>query len=195
MKRLFVAIHVHPEEQFLRHYYSLKKELSYEKIKWVDPDNLHLTLKFLGATEEEKIPIINNTLYALAKNYAPLSFTIENTGIFGSRYNPRVLWFGISNGKQLMHLGQEILNSLNDAGFPRDRQNFVPHLTIGRIKKIANKRLFQKIIDRHKTIFLQEVSVRQMVLYESVLHSTGPIYYPVKTFFLDSEPNHEIFPN
>ncbi len=185
MKRLFVAVKLHPDENFLRVYYGLKRALHYEKIKWVEPENMHITLKFLGETPDSQIPVINRTLREVAGRHASFSFTLEKTGIFGSRYNPRVIWIGMQDAGEMKNLGEDILNSLHDAGFYRDRQNFVPHLTIGRIKHLENKKLFQKTIDKYKDTFLQQVTVDRFFLYQSILKRTGPVYIPLKEFLPD----------
>jgi 2'-5' RNA ligase len=186
MKRLFVAVKIEPGENFLKVYYSLKKELQNEKIKWVEPQNMHITLKFFGETPEQDIEIINNVLAESAKLHSAFAFSIKNTGIFGSRYNPKVIWFGINNQEKLQNLGLDILSALDVAGFKRDRQNFVPHLTVGRIKYLTNKNRFQKTIDKYKDLFLQDVNVGKFTLYESVLKPTGPVYYPLDEFYLSS---------
>ncbi len=184
MKRLFVAVKIEPAEKFINVYYSLKRELNNEKIKWVEPANMHITLKFLGQTADEHIPLINKTLNDIVGNYHPFGFTLENIGVFGSRYNPRVLWTGINNGGQLRNLGEDILNRLDAAGFERDRQNFVPHLTIGRIKFLESKKHFQKVIDKYKNIFLQEAKVEKFILFQSILKPAGPVYYSLNEFIL-----------
>ncbi|MFU8845056.1 MAG: 2'-5' RNA ligase family protein, partial [Bacteroidales bacterium] len=65
MKRLFAAIKVMPDEEFMRVFMTLKRDLKNEKIKWVDPENIHITLKFFGETPESKIPLINDVLSAV----------------------------------------------------------------------------------------------------------------------------------
>ncbi len=189
MKRLFVAIKLYPDEHFLNVYYSLRKGLQHEKITWVEPEKIHITLKFIGQTTENHIADINIMLKSIAEKHYPFSFSLQSIGIFGSRYNPRVLWFGIKNGDKIKMLGEDILNVLDNAGFKRDEQNFVPHLTIGRIKRLDSKKYFQKIIDRYKTVFLQEVTVKSFTLYESVLKSSGPIYISLEHFYL-RQPNN-----
>jgi 2'-5' RNA ligase len=186
MKRLFVAVKIAPGENFLKTYYSLKKDLKNEKIKWVEPQNMHITLKFLGETHHDKIPLIENVLKRVAINNSSFGFSVENTGVFGSRYNPRVLWFGINNNKQLKNLGEEIIDALDAAGFKRDRQNFVPHLTVGRIKFLESKKYFQRVVDGYKNVFFQNVEVNKFYLYESILKSTGPVYHPLKEFSLNA---------
>jgi len=109
---------------------------------------------------------------------------MTGTGIFGSSYKPRVLWFGVENDTAIHQLGETVLNTLDKAGFPRDRQNFVPHLTIGRINKIEHKKMFQEAIAVHRHDFLQEFQVDKIILYESLLKPSGVVYKVVMDFSL-----------
>jgi 2'-5' RNA ligase len=184
MKRLFVAIKIRPDENFMKTYIALRHALQLEKISWVKPDNFHLTLKFLGKTPEEKLPVIKKVLQQVTVKYQPFTLTLAGTGIFGSSYKPRVLWFGIEKNDTLWQLGEEVLHALDSEGFKRDRQNFVPHLTIGRIRQVKQKKPFQEVLSRHRNDFLQHVLVDKIILYESLLQPGGVVYQPLMTFNL-----------
>ncbi len=157
MKRLFIAIKIKPGQEFLNTYYGLKKDLSNEKIKWVNEDNFHFTLKFLGETDESLIAKISKILEKVSLNTQPIKLKIENLGPFGSRYNPRVIWAGIENNPQIAEFADKILNKLDEAGFTRDRQNFVPHITVGRIKNVNNKKHLKSIIDKYKPHYIRKI--------------------------------------
>jgi 2'-5' RNA ligase len=188
MKRLFAAIKIIPDENLLRKYYNLKKELKHERIKWVDPENMHLTLKFFGELPEEKVADINKVIRPFAAQVAPFTIRLQHTGVFGSRYNPRVIWYGIEDGSRLKNLGNELLEELDTAGFENDRQHFVPHFTVGRIKELTSKDHFQRSIATYKDAFFQESEVKEIHLFESILRREGPKYltqekYPLGTDF------------
>ncbi len=184
MKRLFVAIKVVPDENLLKSYAALRHALQLERISWVKPENFHLTLKFLGKTPEEKIQFIRTALQQVTEQTVAFSMKMDGTGIFGSSYKPRILWYGVENDTAIHQLGETVLNSLDNAGFPRDRQNFVPHFTIGHIKKIEHKKLFQEAIAAHCHDFLQEFTVDKIILYESLLKPSGVVYRVVMEFSL-----------
>ena len=188
MKRLFVAIKIIPDEHFLSVYHSLKRDLVLEKMKWVEPHNFHLTLKFIGNTSSERIPVLVKALNEVSKRYEPFTFYLEKTGLFGSNYRPRILWFGSENPSEtLISLGENVLETLDKAGFPRDRQNFVPHLTIARVKQVVRKKAFQETIQKHQNGLIQQVEVSQIHLYESILRPEGPLYKVVENFSLTSK--------
>ncbi|MCK4568818.1 MAG: RNA 2',3'-cyclic phosphodiesterase [Bacteroidales bacterium] len=184
MKRLFAAIKIHPDEVFLKRYYAIKKALKDEKIKWVNPENIHITLKFFGETPEHHIPGINVALRHASKEVTPFDLVLQNTGIFGSSYNPRVIWFGIEPHDRVVLLSQSILEELEGIGIKRDRQNFVPHLTVARIKNLEDKKFFQMVIDKNKEGFIQKEEVNEFHLFESILQPEGPKYELIETFDL-----------
>ena len=184
MKRLFVAVKVEPDVPLLKTYQALRYALQGEKIGWVKPENFHLTLKFLGKTPEEKLPAIQEALQEVAAGHSPFTFKISGTGLFGSSYKPRVIWFGTENNETLKQLGENVLDALDATGFPRDRQNFVPHLTIGRIRKIEHKKLFQEANATHRNDVLQEPHIDKIILYESLLKPAGVVYRKVMEFML-----------
>ncbi len=184
MKRLFVAIKLKPDENFLRIYYFLKQNLKHDLIKWVEPDKLHLTLKFLGKTPNEKIPRIKQILSDFIKDKSKFEIAFDKVGIFGSSYNPRVIWFGINNNQQIKDLGENLLQHFHENGFQQDRQNFVPHLTIGRIKKLENKKYFQSVIDKVKEENIQKFEIEKIILYQSILKPSEPVYIELGEFEL-----------
>jgi 2'-5' RNA ligase len=184
MKRLFAAVHVSPSKEFRELLSSLQRGLRFADIKWVSPENIHITLKFFGETFDDRIPDISRVLKSVSQRHAAFGFTIAETGIFGSSYNPRVVWFGIRNAEPLTALAQDVLKDVESIGWERDRQNFVPHITIGRVKDAKDKRLFQKMIDEHNKAFIQEVSVTEFRLYESILQPQGPIYSILERYTL-----------
>jgi 2'-5' RNA ligase len=184
MKRLFAAVKIHPSPEFLRIYNDLRTGLRFADIKWVKPEIIHVTLKFFGETEERKIPEISQALKDVALRHKRFNAELVNVGIFGSAYDPRVIWFGMQKAEPLKALAEDVLSSVENIGWERDRQNFVPHLTIARIKYVPDKKLFQKVVDEHKNAFIQQVSVADFHLYESILLREGPLYKVLETYHL-----------
>jgi 2'-5' RNA ligase len=184
MKRLFVAIKILPQQRLLNTFYDLKKELKHEKINWVNEENLHFTLKFIGNTHAIDIQKVIEPLEDIALNTETFELEVEDLGVFGSRYKPRVIWAGIKKNTSLYELGENVLSGLDEAGFKRDRQNFVPHITLGRIKYIRNKNRLKEMVDRNRSKLFQKNLVKSFYLYESVLLKEGPSYEVVKSFNL-----------
>jgi RNA 2',3'-cyclic 3'-phosphodiesterase len=179
MKRLFAAVKIHPSANFISLLNELSSSLRHERIKWVEPATMHLTLKFFGEADEAKIPAICHALKSAVAQSKPFTLKIANTGVFGSRYDPKVIWFGIWKNDELERLAQNIFAELERCGWEADRQNFVPHLTIGRIKELKDKQLFQQILGNFNTVKIQEEKVTEIILYESILRREGPLYVEV----------------
>jgi 2'-5' RNA ligase len=160
----------------LRAYNYLRRVLSYNNINWIDPDKFHLTLKFLGNTHENIIPNITNVMRATVEAYSVINIELDKIGIFGSSYKPRVIWFGIAKNLQLEKLVTDLLNNLDTAGFPKDRQNYVPHISFGRINKVIDKKFFSDSIDVVNNTSLQKLSIDRVILYETILTNDGYQY-------------------
>ena len=184
MKRLFIAIKIDPDPSFIKIYQDLISRLKYENLRFAEPDNLHLTLRFLGETEENKIPDIDRMLKKSAESTPAFTMNIHHTGIFGSSYNPRVVWFGIDPNENLTHLHTKIEMNLTKVGFFTDRQNFVPHLTLTRIKQLKDQKLFQKIISEFHDLEIMKQEVTSFELIESILKKEGPIYNTLNSYTL-----------
>jgi len=182
MKRIFAAVRIEPGGNFLKSFRSLRSGLSHESIKWVEEHNIHITIKFLGETDERLIPRISETLEMLSQNSPVLKFSLSGIGIFGSKYQPRVIWAGIEPPALLARLMNETQKEFEKLGYGSDRQNLVPHLTLGRIKDLKDKLLFQKIINEYKQISSEPVLINECILYESILRREGPEYVILDRF-------------
>ena len=190
MKRLFLAIPIKTNDNgFIPLLEGLRRQLAHEKrINWVKPDNIHLTLKFIGNTPNEDIPKIIDGVGEMLKNHKSFTMDFNRTGIFGSRYAPRVLWLGMQNTPQeLYDLEEDTLTTFDNLGYLRDRQNFVPHITLGRIKELCEKQYFQKIVSgiEQKSYIKQEVN--EIILFQSILRPEGAVYKEVKRFRINNE--------
>lgn len=185
MKRLFVAIHLQPAETLLSLLKLLKSKLQADQINWVRTENMHLTLKFLGETPEQKIPSMAELLLHSAQKNQPFHLQFDRTGIFGSRYDPRVIWLGANSvPNNLLQLAENVLDSMDQIGFARDRQNFVPHLTLGRVKRLTDRNYFQSVVQAIPQQVYLDAEVQQFILYESILRREGPLYREIQRFDL-----------
>jgi len=182
MKRLFAAIRITPDKEFIARYHQLQSQLRYEKIKWVEDHNIHITLKFFGETEEKRIPEINQALQKVADQTKTFQLSLMGLGIFGSSYNPKVIWTGIQPYDELVEIMKKTQTEMKACGYEPDRQNLVPHLTLGRIKYLSDRHLFQTTIDEFKGIPSAPLNPTSFHLFESILKKEGPTYIVLKTF-------------
>ena len=174
MKRLFIAVKIVPNPEFLYQYEEIISTLKANKMNWIKPDNFHLTLKFLGKVGDDRVGEIVESLEKV--RFDPYRLTIENLGIFGSRYKPRVLWTKLNDNGETVELAEDIVERMHKIGFLRDRQNFVPHLTLARIKNIPDNKYFQNKLQSVKETFFQESEVEGFHLYQSILRPEGVEY-------------------
>ena len=184
MKRIFIAIKIEPENDLLRIHASLKSVTGNEKINWVDPLNIHLTLAFLGDTEEERIKVAAIMLKQQCSGFGEFDFNLSGTGVFKDFNDPRVIWIGINESGKLAELYGRIKTGLEDTGFKTDDRPFRPHITIGRIKFLRNPGALRSAIEKYRDMEFQKVNVQEVILYESILKPTGPVYKPISIFKL-----------
>lgn len=187
MKRLFLAIPIQTENNgFVPLLNSLSRTLAHEKrMNWTRPSNIHLTLKFIGETPPQDEPKIIEAVTEVLENHHSFTMDFNRTGIFGSRYAPRVLWLGMQQTPdELLNLENDVLNAFDKIGYQRDRQNFVPHITLARIKDLCEKQYFQKVVQaiEQKSYIQQEV--KEVILFQSILLREGAVYKIMKKWSL-----------
>ncbi|MBI9034258.1 MAG: RNA 2',3'-cyclic phosphodiesterase [Bacteroidales bacterium] len=182
MKRLFAAIKIPVEPELEKLVEELQQQTKHDRIKWVNLENLHLTLKFFGETPEDRIDDICKQLDAATKVGCPFTMNINRIGVFGSSYKPRLLWLGIGDHPDLFQLWKNIIENLKTIDIHSDRQNFVPHITLGRINKLVDKKKFSSSIETLKTSYQKDVFVNGISLYNSTLAPEGPVYDVIQKF-------------
>lgn len=182
MKRIFIAVKILPGSNLQRMLNTVKSLTGREVIRWVDPSNLHITLVFLGDTEEKRITEISHFLGATCHQYGSFELSLDGTGVFKSWSDPRVFWIGVNPRERLQELNKVILENLSKAGFCPEERIFSPHLTIGRVKSVSDKENLKNILGRYREIRFQTVNITEVILYESILQRTGPIYKPLGKF-------------
>ena len=155
---------------------SLKKSDAH--VKWCKPENIHLTLKFLGYTDESLLFKVKKRLNEALKDYSPFKISLDKEiGAFPNLFHPRVLWLGIDSGIiQLRSMQHKLNEFLEDLEFGKEKRTFEPHLTLGRIKSLKSK---DDLIDNVKKIHLEKeylIKVSKICLFQSILMTKGPIY-------------------
>ncbi|MEW6723647.1 MAG: RNA 2',3'-cyclic phosphodiesterase [Bacillota bacterium] len=145
-----------------------------EPVKWVEADNLHLTLAFLGNIASESVTAARRALTAAAREESGFTLRTGKLGAFPSSQRPRVLWLGFSAGSQeLKHLATAIRWELETAGLGYDPKAFRPHLTLGRVKGDSRGQCW---LELDGISVSGEDFVDTVCLFRSVLTSQGPIY-------------------
>ena len=184
MKRTFIATKIKPNAELLNAYAKVRNELENEKIKWVEPQNFHLTLFFIGDTDEEQIANVSKELSNLVDNYSKTQIKLEGLGVFKSIKKPRVLWTGISEFQGLKEIKLALDKQMLQLGFNPDAREFKPHLTLARMKWIDNKQRLEALLKEYENVFFQHSQIDHLIYYESILKKSGPEYKPIEKFML-----------
>ena len=179
MKRIFIAVKIDAGENLLNMISDLKAGLKEERVKWTEIENFHITLAFLGDTEESKIKAINNMLITTCEGFGEFEIFIKGAGVFKNFSDPRILWTGIEASEKLNKLNDCIKSGLKDTGISLEERTFRPHLTLGRIKSISDNDNLKSLVDKYLNAEIQSQPVNEVILYESILLQTGPVYKPL----------------
>ncbi len=149
-------------------------------IKWVRPQNIHLTLKFLGDTATAQTARIVTAMTLAAKECPAVSLTAKDIGVFPDLKRARVIWAGVNGQLEiLINLQRTLDDCLAELGFPKDRRSFSAHLTLGRVKgKIVPDRM-KAAIDGLKGFESEPFKVDRIVLFKSELRPAGAVYTQV----------------
>lgn len=151
---------------------------------WTKLGNFHLTLKFLGDVKQNRISEICNTIENITKKYDPFSLHFGGIGAFPNISRPRVLWIGLKQGTSTTtRLGQEINSEMMHLGFKNERR-FHPHVTLARIRSHANLSGFMELFEKYDTLQNTKLTVKEIVLVKSKLHTSGAVYTPLRKFQL-----------
>ena len=131
MLRAFVAASIAPEavDRIAATIAQLRPRIP--DVRWIVPENIHLTLKFLGAIEESSVAPIGEALRAHLRLFQPFTFSVKGLGVFPGPRRPRVLWVGLT-GDRFAPLALRVEAALQPLGFTPENRQFTPHLTIGR---------------------------------------------------------------
>ncbi len=182
MIRTFIAADVYPEPELLQTFDYVRSSLKNERITWANPRQMHVTLQFLGDTEEELIPLLEERLAPAIRQINSFIFQIRNLGVFNNPDNPRVLWLGCVVPEQMKELHENVTQIVSDSGHQVDLRPFKPHLTLGRIKGISDKTVLVRLLNELGNRSIQSQRVENIILYESRLTAQGAVYKPIHFF-------------
>lgn len=147
--------------------------------RWVKPDNIHLTLKFLGEIKEESIGEIINVMRRACSHCNSFNLELEGVGLFPNLKYPRVLWVGIKDNPLLTDLQTKIEDGMVSLGFKKDNKKFKAHLTLGRFRSSTGKEDLMEAIEPHKKNSFGLTNVKYISLMKSDLSPFGARYTTV----------------
>jgi RNA 2',3'-cyclic 3'-phosphodiesterase len=159
-----------------------------ERPRWANPNNLHVTLKFIGEVPAEKLKAIGDVLESI-RSAGEVSLEFRGVGFFPNARTPNVAWIGIEASANLALLAAAINQALTPLGIPREPKAFVPHLTIARFKGTRISTALQAEIEKWKDRSFGTLRTGESHLMESRLKSSGAEYTTLRSFrFAPEEP-------
>ena len=184
--RLFIAIEL-PSNIIdgLRNVQEELKDKS-NKPSWAKPENIHLTLKFLGDIETNKIDSMVNILEGIAGKSFSFEISVKGVGTFPAAGTPRVIWVGIEENKDMLQLYNNIEEGLAALGFEKERRDFKPHLTLGRIKFLNDRAGLRRGLEKVAGLNLARFAVAGFALFKSTLTPEGAIHTKLKEYTLQA---------
>jgi len=154
-------------------------------VRWVSPEKIHLTLKFLGNIEESRIEPIVTSIEEPTRTTPPFMLMARGVGAFPHLKNPRVIWIGLQDEKGVIFSFQKKLEKeLEKIGFEPEHRSFQAHLTLGRMKSSRGRDGLIGTVERHLEEEFGAFQVEQVILFKSDLKPSGPIYTPLRTLAL-----------
>jgi 2'-5' RNA ligase len=150
-------------------------------LKMVEPTNIHITLRFLGAINPELV----EKVYGVMKNvkFSPFNIQLSGLGVFPTLNYPRVVWAGITDGaQQLTGIFEQLEPQIHELGFAPDPNGFTPHLTIARVRSGANKQRLVDLVQRQENYDFGIIRADCLRLKRSQLSPKGPTYSTLKEY-------------
>jgi len=158
-----------------------KLSSSNAKVKWVEPENVHLTLKFLGNVEEERLPEVFEACERAVKDMRAIDLEMKALGCFPDVKSPRIVWLGIERGAEgVRKLQERVESELRAVGFPKEEKTFKAHLTIGRVKGKQGLSRLCRLLEEEKNFFVGSMRCEKISVMKSKTLPAGPVYSELK---------------
>ncbi len=157
------------------------------RAKWVRPENMHLTLKFLGEIPRKRVDQVIEVARECCSRHRSFVLNISGKGAFPNLRRPRVLWVGVHGDLEAVKdLHSDLESGLQDIGFPAEDRNFSPHITVARLKGSVPSTALGNFLKGN--ISLGPIHVNEIIVFQSKLSSSGPTYIPLARIPLPERP-------
>jgi 2'-5' RNA ligase len=154
-------------------------------VRWVKPENIHLTVKFLGDIRPSEVDPVFQAMRATAAACRAANLSAGGLGVFPGIKKPRVLWVGVTGELEaLSRVHADLETRLEQAGFPREKRPFKSHLTLGRFKEGVDPKSLAEILGSCSDISPAPFEARELTLYKSDLKPSGAVYTELKSVCL-----------
>ena len=175
--RAFIAIEMPPVVTGELKGLQKRLQQSGVKARWVRPENIHLTLKFMGDIDPLKVETVSGAMRVAAGRFAPFELSVRGLGVFPQLKRARVLWAGLGGAvSDLIELQQELDAALENCGFEPEKRTFRGHLTLARFRQRVDPTGLQKALQDAGRVDTAKWTASSLVLFQSTLTPSGPIY-------------------
>jgi RNA 2',3'-cyclic 3'-phosphodiesterase len=186
--RVFIAIDI--DDRIRKAIADLQKQIALKvsvksgDLKWVEPNNIHLTLKFLGEISDEQLTEVKEITETIAQAHQKFNLDIESVGSFGGR-SAKIVWVGAKKGTdELLALQKDLDDLLEQAGYPKEDREFSAHLTLCRVNHPIAGLKVGEAIAQFSNLKLGSIAADAIYIYQSQLTPQGPIYTMLGDFKL-----------
>ena len=155
------------------------------ELKLVSPDHLHLTLKFLGDTEEGLVPEIVSAMREAGVGVGPLDLRVRGMGAFPNPERPNVIWVGVEGAEALGKMAKSLNANLEALGFEAEHRAWSPHVTLARVRIPRGLDRVRQILEERSSQEFARVRIEEIRLKKSVLQPQGPEYTTVESVRLE----------
>jgi len=174
--RAFIAVDIGEEIRTALGKVQRILQRAHADVKWVKPENIHLTLAFLGNVSIDKIRPLETALDLACQSQAPFSIHVAGTETFGKPRHPRIIWAGITESPALAELQQQTVEALHSVDIEFDARPFSPHLTLGRVKSPKHITALLDALEPEKDSAFGSVEIAEALLIKSALKPAGAKY-------------------
>lgn len=191
MPRLFVAVELpdNVRASLAATIGRLRDTMASDALRWVRPESIHITLKFLGDVDDARVPALHTALRIGVRDAAPFVLQPAGVGSFGGRRNLRVVWAGVGGDTAaLASLAERVETALAPLGFPREPRAFAAHLTLARVRDDATpdeRERIHALMTRAETLAMPMFRVDHCSLMQSTLGRGGAVYDALNTYPLE----------
>lgn len=157
----------------------LLKNSNLQNIKWASFSSMHITIKFIGEFNPDHQPSIQKDLLSHLRKFGEIKLSFGKMGVFPNLRNPKIVWLSLNERRQLIRLAQVVDLITSNYGYPKEKRNFSPHLTIGRVRKNASskeKELLSQKIANNKSMDIEPFTTDKLSFIKSSLTPQGPTY-------------------
>ena len=181
MIRCFIAIDLPADlKEKLAEVQNLLKKTG-ANVKWVNSENIHLTIKFLGEIPGAKVREVRESLKELT--FDKISVSVKNLGVFPNMRRLRVIWAGVDEGvEELKEFSSLVENQLHKIGFEREKRGFKPHLTIDRVRRPENLGKLKEALESVKEFEAGSFVADKFIFMQSELKPSGAVYTPIEVY-------------